>query len=505
MVMTLTESCSFRLFFCSFCVYSYPHSHLIRSGNLLRTDDGRLCILDFGMTLETDPTLQYSLLEFVAHLTGEDYDRLPDDLVKLDFLKAERLDFVKRSGFLEPLTYFLKQAGEGGGAEKVRDRIFADFRERYPGLSDEEMRTQMRSDMQKQVEEVRKRESAVTGVTVQVEELQKKNRDAFRIPSWFVYTSRAFLTLEGVSLQADENFSIIKSCFPYVAKRLLRDDSPRAQQALKDLLYGAGDYLDPERISDLADGFATYTTNTKTIEQSTEGLLSELVDTGDSTTPQQQEQPVPGPLQLFQPQRQQPQASDSTRKNGVAEAEAAITLAKDSADILLAPEGNLVQSLIVEEGALAASAQFKDTLRDTLVDGPQRVRDSLPLGLGNALPPLPFENNVKPFLRKTEGEEKAQKLVGKISTLLPQPPLIGPNRGDSNKSVITSNNGSSSGDNGTDNANGFDPAAALASLEQLQNLDPEQTALVAKELRENLPKYAPLVQKLGGKVRKQYT
>jgi aarF domain-containing kinase len=63
----------------------------------------------------------------------------------------------------------------------------------------------------------------------------------------FVYTSRAFLTLEGVSLQADENFSIIKSCFPYVAKRLLGDDSPQAQKALRDLLYGAGEYLDAER------------------------------------------------------------------------------------------------------------------------------------------------------------------------------------------------------------------------------------------------------------------
>ena len=199
------------------------------------------------MTLETDPTLQYSLLEFVAHLTGEDYNRVPEDLVKLGFLKADRLDFVLRSGFLEPLTYFLKQAGEGGGADKVRERIFADFRARYPGLSDNELRTQMQSDMKKQVEEVRRRESAVTGVTVQVEELQRKNRDAFTIPSWFVYTSRAFLTLEGVSLQANENYSIIKSCFPYVAKRLLRDDSPRAQQALRDLLYGAGNYLDAER------------------------------------------------------------------------------------------------------------------------------------------------------------------------------------------------------------------------------------------------------------------
>lgn len=93
-------------------------------GNLLRTKDGRLCILDFGMTLDIDPNLQYSLLEYVAHLTSEDYDRLPEDLVALGFLKPEKLEFARRSGVLEPLKYFLKQAGKGGGANGVRDRIF---------------------------------------------------------------------------------------------------------------------------------------------------------------------------------------------------------------------------------------------------------------------------------------------------------------------------------------------------------------------------------------------
>ncbi len=208
-------------------------------------------ILDWGMTLDTDPDLQYSLLEFVAHLTSSDYDKVPEDLVKLGFLKEDRLESVKSSGFLEPLVYFLQQAKQGGGGEKVRERIFTEFREKYPGMDDDELRIQMRSDMKQQMEEVRKRESAVTGITIEVEELQKRNRDAFRIPPWFLYTSRAFLTLEGVSLQADENFSIIQSCFPYVAKRLVGDDSPRAQKALRDLLYGAGDYLNVERYVDV--------------------------------------------------------------------------------------------------------------------------------------------------------------------------------------------------------------------------------------------------------------
>ena len=116
-------------------------------GNLLRTKDGRLCILDFGMTLDVDPALQYSLLEFVAHLTSEDFDALPEDLAALGFLKKDKLEFATRSGVLDPLKYFLKQAGKGGGANGVRDRIMAEYQEKYPGLSEDEMRVEMRSEM----------------------------------------------------------------------------------------------------------------------------------------------------------------------------------------------------------------------------------------------------------------------------------------------------------------------------------------------------------------------
>ena len=65
----------------------------------------------------------------------------------MGFLKEEKLEFVRRSGVLEPLKYFLKQAGEGGGAKGVRERIFAEYRSKYPGLTDDELRVEMRSEM----------------------------------------------------------------------------------------------------------------------------------------------------------------------------------------------------------------------------------------------------------------------------------------------------------------------------------------------------------------------
>ena len=97
--------------------------------------------------LEIEPDLQYSLLEFVAHLTSEDYSELPEDLARLGFLKKEKLDFARRSGVLEPLKYFLRQAGKGGGASGVRSRIFDEYREKYAGLTDDELRVEMRAEM----------------------------------------------------------------------------------------------------------------------------------------------------------------------------------------------------------------------------------------------------------------------------------------------------------------------------------------------------------------------
>ena len=302
------------------------------------------------------------------------------------------------------------------------------------------------------------RESVATGITVEVEELQKQNRDSFQIPQWFLYGSRAFLTLEGVSLAADPNYSLIQSCFPYVAKRLVGDDDPRARTALRDLIYGATDSVDVKRLTDLADGFTSYTTTTKTINQQATSHRGEVILTSGNV---------------------EKVSKDTERKNKMVEAEATITLAKDSADILLNPDGNLVQNLLVEESALAASARFKDTVRESLVDGPQHFRDSLPFGVGSLFPPLPFEEQLAPFVRKTEKEIKAQQLAMKIAD------FFTPQAGHDTVRVGVER--------------GINPEATLAVVETLRELEPEQAALVLKEIRENLPKYAPLLGQLGSK------
>jgi hypothetical protein len=207
--------------------------------------------------------------------------------------------------------------------------------------------------LQQHVQHVADRESVTSGLTMEVEELQRLNRDSFSIPEWFLYTSRAFLTLEGVSLSSDPDYSLIKRCFPYVAKRSVCDDDPRARRALKDMLYGSGDNINPERVFSLLEGFTSYTATTKTVSSN----LGQTVEDG---------------VKL---------ARDGTRrlakkdqKEKYQEMEGSLTLAKDSADILLAPQGNLVQNLLVEESVLAASARFKDDIKKAVVEGLERLR-----------------------------------------------------------------------------------------------------------------------------------
>lgn len=100
-------------------------------GNLLRTPEGRLCILDWGMTLDVAPDLQLSLLEFIANLNAENYEDIPEDLVKLQFVPADKLLDLRKSGLTVAIGNMLKLAGEGGGPKGAMQRMVAQNKEKY--------------------------------------------------------------------------------------------------------------------------------------------------------------------------------------------------------------------------------------------------------------------------------------------------------------------------------------------------------------------------------------
>ena len=64
---------------------------------------------------------------------------------------------------------------------------------------------------------------------------------------------------QGIALQCDPDYSIVKECLPYLSRRLLVDsDDPRAREALRGLLYAGGDRISLERLELILKGASNY-------------------------------------------------------------------------------------------------------------------------------------------------------------------------------------------------------------------------------------------------------
>ena len=247
-------------------------------GNLLRTTDGRLCILDWGMTLGVPTDLQYSLIEFIAHVNAEDYDAMPQDFVNLQFSPPDQLNRLRQSNLTEGLSFVLRQLSQGGGGKKIQARVREEWRGRYgDNLSPEELREKVRAEMKAKMEAQLEAEGVdISTVSNVMEEMAARNREMFKVPPYVLYLARAFSTLEGIGLSSNDDYSIVQEAFPYLSQRLLTDDSPRARAALKSMVYGAQPSLAGvategttplKKLLEISDGFANYTTATSDAQQ----------------------------------------------------------------------------------------------------------------------------------------------------------------------------------------------------------------------------------------------
>lgn len=185
-------------------------------GNLLRTTDGCLCVLDFGLMTEVTEEQRYTFIEYISHLFNSDYEKVADDLVRLGFVPPELVDPVKTAEVVPQLSSIFAQLTQGGGARKVNVQQVTD-------------------------------------------DLAKISEDyVFMIPPYFALILKAFSILEGIGLEADPDYAIINGCYPYLSKRLITDDSLRTRAALKYFLYGESDRLDVKRVEDILNGFETF-------------------------------------------------------------------------------------------------------------------------------------------------------------------------------------------------------------------------------------------------------
>jgi hypothetical protein len=64
----------------------------------------------------------------------------------------------------------------------------------------------------------------------------------FRVPAYYALIIRSLVTLEGIAINVDPDFKVLSKAYPYVAKRLLTDQSTELRTSLQDLLFKDGSF-----------------------------------------------------------------------------------------------------------------------------------------------------------------------------------------------------------------------------------------------------------------------
>lgn len=282
----------------------------------------------------------------------EDYDAIPQDFINLGFspegVTEERL---KQSGITEGLTFAFRQLSKGGGPKMIQQRVKEEFQQRYGAeLSDKELREAARAEMLQRMEAQLESEGVdVKGVTNVMEEISRRNRELFALPPYVLYVARAFSTLEGIGLSIDENYSIVQECYPYLARRLFTDRSPRAKKALKAML-GLNEADEEEK---------------ETSPSSPRSALAFVQDGAVKKT-------KPGALspakliEMSEGFASYTSATAAVDRDGAGQTAAA----REFANLLIDPKGSTLQDILVDEYARLGDAATRKVLQSALVKSP---------------------------------------------------------------------------------------------------------------------------------------
>ena len=160
-------------------------------GNLLVMDSGHLAFFDFGMVGRISPKLQAQMIDAFFHVVGRDVHGLGQDIINLNFLKPGVDPETVRPVVEAMFTHYLNlKLGEVNFKELSYD--LAEVMYEYP----------------------------------------------FRLPSNFTYIMRALMTLEGIGVVTDPNFSFFETAKPFAKEFMLRREGRIFRQLIFDKLTG---------------------------------------------------------------------------------------------------------------------------------------------------------------------------------------------------------------------------------------------------------------------------
>jgi len=160
-------------------------------GNLLVMDSGHLAFFDFGMVGRITPRLQSQMIDAFFHVVSRDVHGLGQDIINLNFLKPG-VDPETIRPIVEGLFkhYLNLKLGEVNFKELTYD--LAEVMYEYP----------------------------------------------FRLPANFTYIMRALMTLEGIGIVTDPEFSFFETAKPYAKEFMLKREGRLFRKLIFDKLTG---------------------------------------------------------------------------------------------------------------------------------------------------------------------------------------------------------------------------------------------------------------------------
>lgn len=190
-------------------------------GNLLLLDEPTpegdvVALIDCGLMANIDATDRDRMISAVIHLANKDYASLVDDFMELNILPRDS----DRRTIIPLMDKALSPYVKGGGAKRYEEEV-----RRMYGMEDG-------AELSDQV----------GGFQAMTQDALTVLQDVpFSIPPYFAILGRAIVTLEGVALTGNPNYGIIMESYPFIARKLLREDRPEIQRALQEVLFNKDD------------------------------------------------------------------------------------------------------------------------------------------------------------------------------------------------------------------------------------------------------------------------
>ena len=189
----------------------------LRGGN---ADCGNLAYVDFGMMDKITNSDRLLLIKAIVHIINDEYYLLAKDFQKLGFLNQDQ--------DLQELVLPLKEVLGGSLGAQVGNFNLKNVTDKFSKLM---------------------------------------YSYPFRVPSRFALIIRAVVSQEGLALRLDPEFKILKIAYPYIAKKLLTDNSEEILEILLEVIFDSEGRIQIEKVESLFN----------VLFKNTENLNSDLI------------------------------------------------------------------------------------------------------------------------------------------------------------------------------------------------------------------------------------